>query len=867
MPFMINGFGTWNVGRKNVHATVSQCDQCSSIVTLKSYDTRRYIMAVFIPVIPLGRLRVVNHCGRCDRFRVMKLTQWNAGLAEMRSKVEAAMQEDLDSKQVVEQVLAPVIGFQDMDTFARVASPLRQRYAGDPYVLMHLGNTYTYFNSFQGAEEAYNASLNAGDSQECRESLAWLYLLQERPDEAWPTLEHILATKNGEKAGLLFHLAISYQAVGKHQQAINVIDEVFAAFPDLSSAKDWTKLRKTSEKNLASGKPIKKGSLSQVYEVPKQQTGRWALILAPIIVLILLGAYIFACVDAAKNRTVHVVNGLTIPYDVQIDEITVQMQPNSRRVTYMDEGTHRYRVDTLEIPEQTFDLHTNFFLRPFQENEVFVLNPDQVAILTEEDTEYMEHVDDSARYEYRIVTNEAFYRFHNVHFPFQAFPDELEMDRNREMRRRVDAVLTESIFDVLGILASEGDDEALRTNLTRRFHLQPQEPASSEILISLLGLDEFAQEAASELAARPPLIEVHRAYQNAVDIQQPDADLESQYESLLAQDPDNGDLIYLLARVTDDPDKAIALFKQAASPPYNSQYAVAALAFDSLTRGSFEEAKVLVQSVDPATVSEMQFGWLADEVRMACQEYDAILNGIPRSPSGVPLSENDAWTDVHFRTLRGDTDEEFEEWLGAFCAYLPSIGYEKAGIDQFREVLRSQRMYAAGDLDTYFATVDTEGDPQLAFERALYESNLDAASALLGDEPLATDPLNHLTLFLCAAQSGQQDLADAHLAKGAELLGEGDGESRDYAAILKGEAPLDIERALRNGTIPFTKRVVLAALGARFPEHAEPLHELARKLNYSRSFPYYVLSGALAAPEPAIPVAPELTAAPAASAE
>lgn len=862
MPFMVNGFGTWNIGRKNAHATVGPCNRCGSIVTLKSYDTRRFIMALFIPLIPLGRLRVVNHCGKCDRFQVIKLAQWNAGLAEARSKVHAAFAQHLNSSEVVEHILHPVIAFQDKDTFATVASSLRQRYADDAYLLMHLGNTYTYFNSFPDAEEAYNASLDAGDSQECRESLAWLYLLQERPDEAWPTLEHILETKNGEKAGLLFHLAVSYQAVGKHQQAINVIDEVFAAFPKLQTVKDWKKLRKVSEKNLASGRPVKKGSLSQVYEAPKQQTGRWALVVAPIVVAVLLGAYLFACVNAAKNRTVHVVNGLTIPYDVQIDETTVRMQPNSRRVTYMQEGTHRFRADSVRIPEQTFELHTNFFLRPFQENEVFVLNPDQVAILVEEDTEYMERVDDSAKYDYRIATNEAFYRFHNVHFPFQAFPEELEMERNREMRRRVDAVLTESVFEALGALAGEVDDEAFRLNLIRRFHFGPQESGSAEIMISVLGLDEFVQEAQPELAARPPIIEVHRAYQNAMDIQRPNTDLQSEYESLLAEAPEDGDLMYLLARVTVDPDEAIALFNEAASPPYSCQYAVAALAFDALTRGLFEEAEVLFESIDATAMSTMQYDWIGDEIRMARHEYDAILARIPRTPTGVPISVDDAWFDAHCRTLRGDPDDEFEKWLSLFCATLPLSGYDNTGIEQFRKVLRAQRAYAAGDLDSYFDGMDAHEDPQMAFEYALHQGDLTAASSLLDDEQLA-DPNNHLALFLCATKARQLELAKVHLAKGTDLLSQGDGESRYYATLLNGETPLDVERALRSGTIPLTKRTILAALAVRFPEQAKPLNDLAGRLNYRRTFPYYVLVDLLTAPEPA----PELTASPAASAE
>lgn len=844
MPFMINGFGTWNIGRRNVHATLDHCDQCGAVMNLKSYDTRRFIMALYIPLIPLGQVRVINHCGRCNKFRAIKLATWKSGLAEMRTKVLAASQQSLDSEAAVEQILHPLMAYQDMETFATLASSLRDRYADDAYFLMHLGNAYTYFNSLRGAEEAYYASLEAGDSQECRERLAWVLLIQDRPGEALPMLEHILETRNAEKTSLLYHLAVSYQSIGKHQEAMNVIDRVFAAIPELRSDKDWLKLRIASQRNLSTGKPITKGSLSQIYKTPRQKTGRWALVLAPIIVLILLSGYVFISVDAAKNRTIYLVSGLTFPYEVQLDDSTIPLHPNGFRPVQLAEGPHRYRADALGIPEETFEIHTNFFLRPFQEHEVFVLNPDKVAVLMEENMEYMQRVDDSAKYSYAVATNDALYRFHNIHFPFQEFPEEVMLERPREMRRRLSAIPVTSSYEVYDMLIGEIEDEPIEAHMLRRFHYMPDDPGYCEIVLDTLGFERFKEEAQAELARRPVLIEVHRAYQSVTEIQDPLRDLEDEYAQLLANEPDNGDLIYLLARVTKDLDRANELFQKASSPPYNCEYAVAALAFDSLSRGEFDEAKSRLDSISDAPKDVASFDWIDAEIQIARADYAAILERISRSATGVPSTESDALADVYYRTLNGSTDSEIDKTVNDFCAYLKTMGAEKDTVEFFRESAAEQRAYVSGDLDRYYASVEADAYPQIRFERALFEGDYNAAAALLQDEYMA-DATNHLALYICAARAGQSELAATHLTGGAEFLAMGGVEDRYYASVLAGDEPLDIDRALRLGTMPGGKRVILAALAIRYPEHAAPLNALARKLNYSRSFPYYVLVDAL----------------------
>src|SRR5690242_15484257 len=76
MPTTYNGIGTHYYGRRNLEKRQGPCEQCGRIVELTSYDTRLWFVVVFIPIIPLGRKRVLDQCAVCRRHFVLELQKW-----------------------------------------------------------------------------------------------------------------------------------------------------------------------------------------------------------------------------------------------------------------------------------------------------------------------------------------------------------------------------------------------------------------------------------------------------------------------------------------------------------------------------------------------------------------------------------------------------------------------------------------------------------------------------------------------------------------------------------------------------------------------------------------------------------------------
>ena len=67
MPSTVNGIGTGYWGKKNRHSYQGQCRGCNRQTTLTCYDTTYCFVVLFLPVIPLGKKRILDYCAACSR--------------------------------------------------------------------------------------------------------------------------------------------------------------------------------------------------------------------------------------------------------------------------------------------------------------------------------------------------------------------------------------------------------------------------------------------------------------------------------------------------------------------------------------------------------------------------------------------------------------------------------------------------------------------------------------------------------------------------------------------------------------------------------------------------------------------------------
>src|SRR2546421_7216499 len=120
MPQVVNGCGTWYYGKKNVERHQGVCRACHRMATLESYDTRLYVVIVFIPIIPLAKKRIIEQCSVCRRHLAMPYSQWQSVQQRSDAALVAYRNSPRDA-QLAEDALKASVMFRNLPTFLNLA--------------------------------------------------------------------------------------------------------------------------------------------------------------------------------------------------------------------------------------------------------------------------------------------------------------------------------------------------------------------------------------------------------------------------------------------------------------------------------------------------------------------------------------------------------------------------------------------------------------------------------------------------------------------------------------------------------------------------------------------------------------------------
>ncbi len=77
MPGTIAGTGTRHLGRANLLSEVDTCAHCGCQGDLTSYDTELVFCLFSVPILRLGRRRVLRECPRCHGHQALRQEEWD----------------------------------------------------------------------------------------------------------------------------------------------------------------------------------------------------------------------------------------------------------------------------------------------------------------------------------------------------------------------------------------------------------------------------------------------------------------------------------------------------------------------------------------------------------------------------------------------------------------------------------------------------------------------------------------------------------------------------------------------------------------------------------------------------------------------
>jgi len=845
MPTVVNGCGTWYYGKDNAHAHLDTCDSCGAYTRLVSYDTRGYLCAIYLPLVPLGRKRVSDECPHCKKHRVTPLRKWNQLKSEQATEaIDAYTAHPLDMGKA-QQAVAATIFFENEDAFLGISKQVEQQHATRSEILAALAHGYAFFGYPDGAVTIFQKMLAIEDAPAVRELLALLYAHMKQPQQAEAHVQHLLDQKSANRVGLLYIIAATYLELGQNNEAMQLINRTAAAMPDAVDDRDWKKLRKQAE--ASKGRKISVLPNIEQQEESRPWIGKVAPIVGPAILMLAVLGYL-AIAWSAGQRTVHLVNGLKRAYTVSINGETIKLPANGWRKHQITEGTLTVTVhdSDLGIADATLHIETPMLMRPFI-NAAFVINPDRVAILVEETIVYGNATLSEDENIYRMHGGELLYRFDALDYVLEPFPKSLQLSSNADgaIRHRVGRPSSDlTSYQQIAIFREQMGPDAVAEMLQRRLMYDPEQTEDMELLGSFLPLDEYEQLLRSRLPDRPVRMEWHRVYQTLAQRQQPTDQLVAEYRKLLEAEPNDHVLMYLLGRLLEDPQEAEAMFMRSVEPPQPCSYSYNALAYSRLVRGDYEQALIFSEQA-VALHDSKTFQLVRTEALHGSGQFDPLLNTTSNPPK--PPSDLDAAEWRLYLLCRLNRVVEAQEELEQYSALLRNMGMDLDAMGQWHQRQQALLLYYQDKSSAFAGLVDEQEAIDLLFSAALIEQRWADAAAVIEREK-QPDGYTALLLYALAELNGDHELAEESLASSLELWQVEawwmNGAEQLAQWITDGSPPDDAQvRHLQ--TRPSEKRIAMLALGVRFPQHRQQYWQLAKQLNYDKRLPYLSIQQAL----------------------
>lgn len=846
MPYTINGVGTWYYGKNNLFSHAGTCEFCKNYTELSSYDTALYFTLFYIPIIPLGKKRLLNYCPKCSKHRVVELKEWG----NLKQKnIEEALKRFYDNTGSAENaanLIETLFAYQDEKKFLEVAESIKQQHKNNLQIQFMLADAYSYFSHLKEAESAYRQVLSLQDNPLASKALAVNLIKQLKPEQAYPYLEFILNKSVKEDIGYLYLLIEAYQAKGKHSEALNLLRSCERIFKGITSDKAYKKYRKISERNLGGKKVVKSAMFCMKQKKTPAGDGFFPgahKFVGPLILLVLLAGYLITAYVRGKAVSMYVLNGLGRSYDIQINNKRFTLPAQEHIRVKMLEGNILVKVldEDLNISQQTTVIKTSFFARPFL-NRTYVINPDRVAVLLWERTQYSaEPAQNIEKLPYKYYTGEFFYSFAGIDYKFSEFPNRIDISSktSRVEKERItqvkDLLSSNSLIDILTEdLGVEKAREFLKTNL----YYDPQNGMSIYYLSVLSEPKDMIDFLRPNLARRPVLIEYHRMYQDLMDVVNREYNLEQEYRGYLEKDKSNPELIYLLGRVTPDIVESEKLFLQSVTNETPCPYGYNALAYNRLCSGKFEEAARFINKALQIMPDNQSFDVARWEISAALGEFGELLKKIRKEKKDNPYDGEVVAGEIYYLIRNGQKDL-VKAVVDGYLSKIKEVSTAEL-IEEWKNYFDFVYYYVFGDEKLSLEKIKGLSDPKFKFMGEFLAGNLAEAENALKEEKFVSADY-HLLLFIAGKIKGDKEFSDKHLRQAIEILEQSSPPERVAADYLKGIRYPDIAEVVQLPISPGQKRIILATIGIQFPEHKEKMFSLGKKLNYHTLFPYLFL--------------------------
>ena len=626
---------------------------------------------------------------------------------------------------------------------------------------------------------------------------------------------------------------------------INVTDEILASLAPAPST------------SVPSPQPA---AASPAFGAPKSaepSSGKKIAVGVAIIAVLAAAIICSVCYNKSTQLTVVLVSGALQPYAVELNGTRYQLTRAHPVVLTLPEGSFALTGGprgSATSPPQIFRFALPFFTH-LKESRVAVINPDRTAILYAQSTAYYAKGTQPNPNEgptYTIFANEASYFLPKPDYAFVEFPKQIQMPQNasRTTRTRL-AQLNEGTLDQqAALLLTKSNYATMRRHLELLAALQPEDENLLRTATTLLKPPEARAFFEAHLKDRPVLVEWHRYYQQYADYRLPTIDLVKQYRGFLVAEPTSGVLLYLLGRVCGDPTEMRTLNERALAAPQPCYYAYYGLGVGALNRAEFVRALECFNAAEQKGLKSESLRYTQRLARLATGDYSHLLADALTGRKAAQGSLTAAGEEIACDLLAGLGKEAAEKVKTDCLAHIERTEHpspkerEMAGA-----YLSAVIAYGTGDAAAFAREISKFDSPECAFQAAVSRCDHAAAATALKkmSDPAST---GHLLCFLAAKLKGDNNAAEAYFGDARRAMAKEDRDMRLLASMLESPNPPEVEAIQSFLFNPDQKRIVMAALGWRYPDRRAYYFDWAKRMNFDPAFPHLLIEQATAAVAP-----------------
>lgn len=858
MPSTYNGIGTHYYGKKNIQKRTAPCHSCGHTVELVSYDTRLWFVVFFIPLIPMGRKRILDYCSACTRHYAVEVDKW-----ETAKQLEVSgAQENFRTQPTADNAIAlhqQFVHFHQLDEAGAFQKTMVEKFPDNAKVHAYLGAALTHVGKVKEADPFFARALELRpDMPEARSGAALGLVREGKLDEARALLDFLEKPGASKLYSLepLDTLARAYQEAGRHEAALSIFSGLLKELPKLGEEKWFRDLVGRSEKKGGQDSILPKQKFSwkrflgtqpsQPAAAGQRVTWRGLAVFGIILGVIAL-IFIISNEYIRRHRKIYIVSGFKEPALVEIRGVGTVRTARSEVELPLKEGRYHAVITGPVKQEVDFEVRAGYWSRWF-DDPVWVLNVGGSVLLQKTVAVYARNAPPA---QYSFYFGQSFYFFDRVTHPFRDLPETLRM-KSTETRTliSVDFVRQEPSMAFLYFNHQKNFPEAMRLAEWRLTLRPDDEEMLGHYFLAAQGHQQ-AERAEKFLRAgltnRPVLIQWHRLYQGLRHDADRDAALVAEYDRQLAADPTNSALMYLRGRIAGDRTASREWFERACNADPNNAFPFFARGYDRMALGDWAGARPLLERASTLRPKQTEFGEMFMDARAALGEFTALEKELRQELVTQPLSylairrlcdvliatgrPSDAEAAV--RQFESNAMRESRESTAAPNAELHRHMLYALGKFEALEKHAAGERSAAANYARYTALVELG-----KFEEAAKIFSLQAEGA--------NNPYHYLNTAIALRLAGNAVEAARWQARANELFAKGDSDATRAGALLQRAAP-PTQAELDEIAIPVeAKASVLAALSQLHPARRAEFAAQARRLNINWGFPHHLLDRATA---------------------